>query len=236
MTVSQRTSENNINLTIKEYLKNSLFVTLCFFSIINSSDAAPIELIKSSIKFIKENITIDLALSGGYSQLQDADNNTGQNGLIRLGIGSSWNFNEKLQFGSELGFQTGTQMLLTDESTAILGPGILPVTLHVAPPVDLLLTMKVVAYGPVFIQAKGGYAHQSLSVNGADVTTSHIWIPEAQLGMGLNISSKSRLSIYYQRFFGKKPILTNLDESTGVSYLNNSPTMQAILLTAEITL
>lgn len=189
-----------------------------------------------SIKFLQLNTKFYAAISGGYSRLQYAEASTGQSGVLRLGLGNMLKLTDKFQIGSELGFQTGSQMLLRYSSTYILGENTLPITLYLMPPVDILLSTKYDIYKTVFIQAKGGGVNVNTSINGADVKTNHVWMPELQIGIGNHLSSKHRLSINYQRFFGKQPILNNYDEETGVSYLKNMTTLQAILITAEINI
>lgn len=188
-----------------------------------------------TVSFIKKNIRFYVNLSGGYSRLQYASSNTGQAGLLRLGLGTYWQLNDKFRLGSELGFQTGSQMLLRAESSAILGPNVLPITLYYIPPVDILLTIKWNAYSYFFAQAKGGFVHPNIVISGSDTKTSYKWLPDAQAGIGINLSPRSNVSVNYQRFFGKNPIITDLN-SQGTSYLKNVPSLQAILLTAEISI
>lgn len=185
---------------------------------------------------IQKHVTFYGGLAGGYGRLQDAERSTGQSGIYRINLGSFFSLNKSIKIGSELGFQNGSQMLLTNESTSILGDNILPVTLFTSTPVDFLGTIRIEPYKMFFVEVKGGVVHENISINGADVNTSYAWLPEVQIAAGITLNSKNRISVSYQRFMGTSPKLINLNEETWVSSLNGAPTLQAVLLTAAINL
>jgi len=185
------------------------------------------------VKSIRSKLDLYVNMSGGYGVLQDAANKTGESGLFRFGLGSMWRINNKLKFGSELGFQTGSQMVLTSQSTAVLGQNALPVFLIMKAPADALLTMKYIFRDPFYLQVKGGYVYQGTMVNGADVITTNRWLPDVQGGAGIKLSDHCRFAIHYQRFFGEDTSLKNMN-ARGVSTLVGIPTWQAILLSVEI--
>lgn len=186
------------------------------------------------MKFVRSKFDLYVGFSGGYGELRYAATRTGESGLLRLSIGSLWRASHNLRLGSEFGFQTGSQMVLNANSTAVLGPNALPVFLIMKSPVDALLTMKYYIYDPAFIQVKAGYAYQGTIVNGADVITTNSWMPDIQAGAGIKLSDHCRFILNYQRFFGQKPTLIDMDPLTGVTTLKGTPTWQAVLLSVEI--
>ncbi|MDP3560824.1 MAG: hypothetical protein Q8R83_01425 [Legionellaceae bacterium] len=185
-------------------------------------------------QFMRKHFDLYLPLSGGYGYLQHAEYKTGFSGVLRFGLGSRWRVNDTLQLGTELGFQTGESMLMNAETTEVLGPNALPVSLTIKPPIDFLLTVKYDIYKPVFAELKGGVAYLNTMVSGADMLTSQVWLPEIQAGMGMRFSSNIALVVSYQRFFGQNPKVINLNLLSGISTLRGIPTWQALLLTAEI--
>lgn len=186
------------------------------------------------LQYLKSHLEFYLPLSGGYGYLKDAQFETAFSGLIRVGIGSRWLVNEKLQLGTEAGFQTGMQMLMNQQATKGLWSNALPLTLIIKSPIDLLVTAKYKVYRSFFLEAKGGAAYLNTLVSGADVITSQTWMPAVESGVGVELSSKVSLLINYQSFFGKSPRLTQSDPLSGVLELHNIPTWQAIMFTAEI--
>ena len=214
-------------------------VTFFFFLLFTSKSFSAntnCNLLCQTILNIQKHVTLYGGIAGGYGRMQDADASTGQSGMYRIELGSFFNLTRSIKLGSELGFQNGSQMLLTNESTSVLGDNNLPVTLYTSTPVDFLATIRIEPYQMFFFEIKGGAVHENISINGADVNTNYEWLPEVQFGAGINLNSKNRRSIVYQRFFGRSPKLVDLVEETWVSTLNGAPTMQAILLTAAINL
>ncbi len=221
-------------LYIKSLFKTFVLVSFVFSSLIHADDDCNYLCLKA--KSVQEHVTFYAGLSGGYGRLQDAYASTGQSGIYRISLGSFINLSKSMKFGSELGFQNGTQMLLTETSTSILGENSLPVTLFVSTPADLLLTLRVEPYKMFFFNFKGGFVHENVAINGAHVRTSYVWQPDMQFGTGVTLFSKSRISINYQKFFGRYPKLINLNVDTGETSLKGSPNLQAILLTVEINI
>lgn len=225
---------NTINL--QKYLFYFTIFFILLFTNKSFSKDSNCNLICREILNIQKHVTFYGGIAGGYGRLQDADASTGQSGIYRIALGSFFNLTRSIKLGSELGFQNGSQMLMTGESTRILGDNILPVTLFTSTPVDFLGTIRIEPYKMFFVEIKGGVVHENISINGADVNTSYAWLPEVQFTTGITLNSKNRLSIGYQRFLGRTPKLINLNEETWVSSLNGAPTMQAVLLTAAINL
>lgn len=185
-------------------------------------------------KYICSHLEAYMPISGGYGYLKDASLDTAYSGLIRVGIGSRWRINQKLQLGSEVGFQSGMQMLMSEESTKTLWSNPLPLTLIIKSPIDLLLTAKYKFYRSFFFEAKGGAAYLNTLVSGADVVTSQTWMPAVESGVGFDFSSKLSLLINYQGFYGKTPQLSQSEPLAGVLRLHNIPTWQAIMFTIEV--
>lgn len=214
--------------TINKHNKTKLFLimaTLCYSNALFADDI---------MTFVRSQFDLYVGLSGGYGELQDAATKTGESGLLRFSLGSLWRVNSKVRLGTELGFQAGSQMVLNSSSTTVLGANALPVFLIMKSPADALLTVKYYAYNPAFIQVKAGYVYQGTMVNGADVITTNSWMPDVQGGVGIKLSDHCRFILNYQRFFGQKPTLINMNATTGVSTLHGIPTWQAVLLSVEI--
>ncbi len=216
-----------------------LLMAVILFGFVNFSFAGSMGDVKSKedvdyLQFLKSHLEFYLPLSGGYGYLKDAQFETAFSGLIRVGIGSRWRVNEKLQLGTEAGFQTGMQMLMNQQTTQELWSNALPLTLIIKSPVDLLVTAKYKIFRSFFLETKGGAAYLNTLVSGADVITSQTWMPAVEAGVGFDFSSKISFLINYQGFFGKTPKLTQSDPFSGVLKLHNIPTWQAIMFTAEI--
>lgn len=174
-----------------------------------------------------------LALSGGYGRAQDSYQSTGTNGLIRFGCGSTFQVDPMFAIGQEIGFQTSNQVRLNSQITPDMGTNSVPVFVNSKTPIDFLALGRVVFYHPIFLQVKGGMAFVGSTATGADIQTENAWVPEVQIGVGINISNRSRIILSYQEFFGTTPIVSVLDATNGTYLLKGSPTWQGELLTFQ---
>ena len=144
-----------------------------------------------------------------------------------------WHKTDKLLFGPELGFQTGNQIRLS-QSLLTGGDNAVPVYLNTKTPIDILFVSKWVFHKPFFVEAKGGVAYISAEATGGDIKTNNSWLPDLQAGIGVGLSTHSRLVLAYQRFFGKAVKISTVDINEGISALSGMPTWQAFLFTIEV--
>ena len=72
-------------------------------------------------------------------------------------------------------------------------------------------------------------------IDQADISGLSQWNPELQLGVGFDISKKTRLVFNYQRFFGSTPRLKQIDLVVGTAALAHLPTWEAGMITLEQT-
>ena len=190
----------------------------------------------SLLQWMRENIVLYVPIAGGYGYLKDAEMETAFTGVVRVGLGSRFHLGQYLQLGSEVGFQTGSQMKMNDQIVNALGQNALPVTLIIKAPVDILLTAKYNFYKDYFIEAKGGAAYLNTMISGADVTTNQVWMSDVQAGFGIDWSPRSSVLINYQGFYGHQPYLTEIGAFSGLYELHRIPTWQAIMFTIELKL
>jgi len=183
----------------------------------------------------KENNEIELVkkpyfytnVSGGYGNFNGTLSNDGQTGILRLAIGTQFNFGRYTLFGTELGIQTGNRMRINSDN-AIVAIGSAPVFLTVKPPIDALLTVAFhLRNTSLAILAKAGAVYCQGMMDSATISNKSKVMPEAQLGLSVGLSSELSLIVYYQRLFGTTPRLSNIDIDTGTATLNKLPTMQA---------
>ena len=211
-------------------------ISIVFFSIFFLTQIA---FSAQILKKFKRPDDIYLALSGGFGQSQQAHENTGMSGLLRIGFGSLWHVNKwgldkNLLLGAELGFQTGNQTRLATEIPVAGATNAVPLYLNTKTPVDALFVAKFLLDKPFFIEAKGGAVYLSAEVTGADISTQNTVLPELQVGIGMGLSRRSRLLIAYQRYFGNSIQITTLNKTEGISQLTGIPTWQACLFTIEV--
>lgn len=200
------------------YYQNVVFLFFIFFS---------------NFLWAKSPIHLFMGISGGYGEASDAYASTGSNGLIRFAFGSLWPINSSFVVGDQLGFQTGSQIRLTNQVTEILGTGNVPPVLNTKNPIDFLLIGRYILHEPLFFQVKGGYAFISSTVSGADITVSNSFIPEIQIGLGFNTYKRSRVTFSYQKLYGKSLSLSVIDLTKGTYQLDGTPSWQGVLLTFE---
>lgn len=174
-----------------------------------------------------------IGISGGYGQNSDAYSGTGTDGVIRFSFGSLIPINSTFVIGSQIGFQTGSQIRLTNSITNNMGDGIVPVFINTKTPIDLLLIGRYEFQQPLFFQAKGGIVFLSSTVSGADIQTQNTFIPELQAGIGFNAYKRSRVTLSYQEFFGKPIVISQLDVTQGTYMLTGTPAWRGALLTFE---
>ena len=177
-----------------------------------------------------------LGFSGGYGESQQAFENTGTSSLLRIAFGSLWSLNPRTLIGGELGFQTGNQMRLSEE-TLTKNNGTLnavPLYLNTKTPIDFLFVTKRFFNKRFFLEGKAGASLISAEMTNADIKTSNAWLAEVQAGLGFNLSDHSRLIVGYQQYFGKQIKIRVLNPDEGTLQASGIPTWQAFLFTVEI--
>jgi|GEM_PF-2638794 len=175
------------------------------------------------------------SLSGGYGSFTNVLYNEGTTGVFRFALGARFDVKDAFLLGAELGIQNGNRMsIYTDNAVLVLGDA--PIFLTIRPPVDALLTATAhLGCTPAFILAKGGVAYLQGVTDSATINNKYQVRPEAQLGLGVDVTSSISLLLYYQRIFGNKPVLTNLDSIAGTATLDRLPTFQAVFLGVQMS-
>jgi len=177
-----------------------------------------------------------LGFSGGYGKAQQAFENTGTSSLLRIAFGSLWSLNTQTLIGGELGFQTGNQMRLSEETLTKNNGTVnaVPIYLNTKTPIDFLFVTKRFCSKRFFLEGKAGASLISSEMTNADIKTNNAWLPEVQAGLGFNLSDHSRLLVGYQQYFGKPIKITELNPDEGTLQASGIPTWQAFLFTVEI--
>ena len=177
--------------------------------------------------------------SGGMGFIKETKPYSKHTGFIRLGLGAHKQILSHTYLGPELGIQTGGRYRLNTYKTNIVDNynyvG-LPVYYTIYPPIDVLLSIKQELFYSFYVQAKLGGIHLNTMIDHVDIETHSGWQPEFQVGLGVDLTQQSRLSIGYQQFIGKPLKLKTINMENGTASLNQHPTWKALLLSINLSL
>jgi hypothetical protein len=154
----------------------------------------------------------------------------GQTPFGRFATARQLFFYDNLYFGFESGIQSGNTFRLNISQDKIMNlGGILPQA-TIKPMLDFLTTMYYqTEKTPTFGVFKLGIAWRRMQINDRitfnDLSQAAF---DAQLGVGVNISSKASLSFNYQVIFNGQTTYT-LDNNKSIGYVSNIPTQNGFL-------
>ena len=162
----------------------------------------------------------------------------GQTAFGRFAIARDLAKRNSIQFGLELGVQSGNIMRLDiPQATLDLLAG-MPVQANIKPMIDLLATatteplMNTPAYGVL----KAGIAYRRMQIDESVTVNDLSQVGfELQAGLGANITDRARLALLYQGVFnGSTNFTVNIAADTG--HVSNIPMQNGILLALSYTL
>lgn len=166
-------------------------------------------------------------LSGGYSVYKHVFSNDGASGLFRFSLGAQTSSRNDLNFGVEVGIQTGNRMRI-DSGNAISAIGTAPVFLTIKPMYDILATLRYdLSHRSIFLEMKGGASYSNGLVDSLTIPNKGELSPEIQAGFGIHLSAKVTILFYYQHIFNGEAQLINVNSSTGTARLSHLPTLQS---------
>lgn len=161
----------------------------------------------------------------------------GQTPFGRFAIARELGMYNVLNFGVELGVQSGNIMRLgVPQATLDLLDG-LPIQLNVKPMLDLLATAKFQALSPsvwnstpVFAAVKAGIAYRRLQINERVTVNDLSQVGfEVQGGLGVSISERAELSVMYQGVFNNSTRFT-VNPLLSIGHISNIPSQNGVLL------
>ena len=174
--------------------------------------------------------------AGGYGNVDGAYKQDGNVAQARLDLGVRFNAYHHVNFGAEIGVQTGNTMRLNASPAIIANSGGLPIQSTLKPLLDLLGTVK----GPIFTNfplayvLKGGIAYRQLQLE--DRTSAHDYLSqvngEFQAGLNYDITKHLAITAFYQGIYNTNNAGISLD-ATGDTSILHIPTQQSGFLGLE---
>jgi hypothetical protein len=173
----------------------------------------------------------------GYNQTSEAASGEGKAATARIALGFNPVHWRDLTFGVELGVQKGEEfsVAMTKQQTAELGGQQLQS--HIRPISDLLLTLQVPLNSSKTISLimKGGVAYRQWHFDQySDFANKLQFNGELQAGLGVKISSRTKLVVYYQGIYSNGSAGLNTIE--GQRRLQNIPTQNSGFLSIVMDL
>lgn len=162
----------------------------------------------------------------------------GQTAFGRFAIARDLAKLRSMQFGLELGVQSGNIMRLDIPQATLDLLGGMPVQANIKPMVDLLATATTepVMSTPAFGILKAGIAYRRMQINERVTVNDLSQVAfELQAGLGANITDKARLGLLYQGVFnGSTNFTVNTAAETG--HVSNIPMQNGVLLALSYSL
>ena len=182
----------------------------------------------------------DFGYHGGSSAYPAAQASIGdgQTAFGRFAIARDLAKRHLIQFGLELGVQSGNIMRLDIPQATLDLLGGMPVQANIKPMIDLLATATTepLVNTPAFGVLKAGIAYRRMQIDERVTVNELSQIGfELQAGLGANITDRARLALLYQGVFnGGTNFTVNTAADTG--YVSNIPMQNGILLALSYTL
>lgn len=173
-------------------------------------------------------------LSGGYGVFEHVLPQDGSSGLLRFSLGAEVPIQKNLQIGMEMSTQTGNRMRIHTEN-AVLAIGTAPVFLTVKPIVDVLATATYhLADSSLFLAVKGGAFYSQGMLDSLTIPNRNQISPELVGEVGLQVTPKINIVVYYQHIFNGHATLTNIDFVTGTANLSQLPALNSGFIGLEM--
>lgn len=173
-------------------------------------------------------------LSGGYGVFQHVLPQDGASDVLRFTLGAQVSIQKNINIGMEISTQTGNRMRINTEN-AIPAVGIAPVFLTVKPILDALATVTYnLDESSIFFEVKGGAFYSNGMVDSLTIPNKSQISPEIVGGLGLHVTSKVNIVVYYQHIFNGQATLANIDDLTGTANLSQLPTLQTGFIGLEM--
>lgn len=171
----------------------------------------------------------------GYVNYQNTSDCDGQTALGRFAIAKDLLDTRYLNFGFELGVQSGNTMRLDVSEATLDELGGLPIQSTMKPMLDLLATVKIYSTkNPLFAQIKGGAAYRQWQFDNRNSINNLSKIAgEIQAGLGYSIGHLASLSLLYQGVYGGNPNFT-VSEACPSGYVSTLPRQQGVLLSFSL--
>lgn len=112
----------------------------------------------------------------------------------------------------------------------------MPLTYTIKPIISVLAIANYQIKKSIFILGKIGTAYFRTMTDNLNVPSESKIRPELQVGVGYNLTSKYRISLNYQYFFGQSVRLSHINSAAGTAKLNNVPSGQSALIEFDMNL
>jgi hypothetical protein len=183
----------------------------------------------------------DFGYDGGDSADPAAQDSIddGQTAVGRFAIARDLIKLRTMQFGLELGVQSGNTMRLDIPQVTLDLLGGMPVQADIKPMLDLLATATtepLTGQFPAYGILKAGIAYRRMQIN-ERVTVNDLQQVgfELQAGLGAAISDRAQLALLYQGVFNGSTNFT-VNTETGTGHVSNIPMQNGLLLVLSYTL
>jgi hypothetical protein len=172
----------------------------------------------------------------GYGYVSDMEHNDGQGAMGRLAFGVDVFRCKPLTIALELGLQNGRTMRHEPAANDPYAQFDLPIQTTLNPVDDLLLSFRIPFPCSFYGILKGGIAFRQVQFYNDDYVDSLNQVSgEFQAGVGYDLTSRTRLVLYYQGIYADGGT-SYTQHSNGKVTVSNIPTQQAAFLGFEILL
>lgn len=175
----------------------------------------------------------------GFTNFDSMLVNSGQSVIGRLSIAKDIKQYNDFTFGVELGMQNGNQSRLQLNATQYRDLGNVAVQTFIKPMADLLITAAKPLNDKTSAFIKGGIAFRQMHFDRDSINSLRKVNPELQVGLSMNVSNRTSLSLAYQGVFaGKVGMVTinpTLAVGAGTGNVKNIPSQHGVLLTLTMT-
>jgi hypothetical protein len=163
----------------------------------------------------------------------------GQTAFGRFAIARDLAKLRTMQFGLELGVQSGNTMRLDIPQATLDLLGGLPVQANIKPMIDLLATATtepLMSQYPAYGILKAGIAYRRMQINDRVTVNDLEQVGfELQVGLGVAITERARLALLYQGVFNGSTNFT-VNTAAGTGHVSNIPMQNGLLLALSYTL
>lgn len=182
----------------------------------------------------------DFGYHGGSSAdpAAQASIGDGQTSFGRFAIARDLAKRHSIQFGLELGVQSGNIMRLDIPQVTLNLLAGTPVQANIKPMIDLLATATTepLMNTPAFGVLKAGIAYRRMQINDRVTVNDLSQVGfELQAGLGANITDRARLALLYQGVFNGSTNFT-VNNAADTGHVSNIPMQNGILLALSYTL